>query len=116
MSVQIFCNNVEILDTQNRSFDLLHETISNIIKKREIPITPYFNNFLRQTDQNIYGSGAVTADIAQFFKTKEASELLAMLVKEAIEEEKINFSNIIGCVENLNNFYRHLIEYGKTLS
>lgn len=91
MAVQIFCGDIDILDTQNGSFGLLHETITDLIEKKGLQISGSFKAFLAQTDQNVYGPGGVGADISEFFKTKEEVELLANLVHEAIEERKVIF-------------------------
>lgn len=116
MSVLIDCNGKKVLKFSNSLFGLLHETIISIIEQENLDLDPSFELMLKKTDQNIYGPGAVYADIAEYLKTKKEVLLFAYCVKRAIEVKYENFNQFKTCIEHLWNFYDELIKYSEVLN
>lgn len=114
MSVIIDLNNKEVLRIQNGIFALLHETVAELIEEKKINSSG-INEFLKKTDQSVYGPGGVSADLSDHLKTKQEMLLLACLVKEAIELKYENFNYFIGCIDHLNEFHNKLLEYANEL-
>ena len=115
MSVIIDLHNKKILKVQNSIFALIHETIVELIEEKKIDTGQNIALFLKKTDQDIYGPGAVSADLENYFKTKQDMLLFASLVKVTIELKHENFNRFIGCVDHLWEFYNKLIEYADQL-
>ena len=114
MSVAIDLNEKTVLRVQNQIFALLHETISQLIEEKKIYF-PALVEFLSRTDQNIYGPGAVFADIADHIKSKKDVLLFAELVKETIDLKYDSFNKFIGCIDHLHNFHQELLNYAEGL-
>ncbi len=95
MSIVIDCKNKEILRLSNSLFGLLHETILELIEKNNLELTSQMNLLLTKTDQNIYGPGAVSADIDKYLKTKKEVLLLAELVKKQLNSNIIILTNLM---------------------
>lgn len=110
MSVSITYNNKTVLRVQNGIFACLHKTIVAMIEERQL-VVPNITKLLEDTDQEIYGSGVVYADISEYLKSKKDLLRFADLVKQAIEREYDYFNHFEGCIDHLWNFYHELINY-----
>ena len=115
MSVPIWCNDKRILKMQNRSFGWLHRAIMNKIESDNIAISDGLSRLLEVTDQDQYGPGGVSADVADYLKSKQEVLLFAEIVNSAIKKEEDSFKQIDGSIEILNNFHQELLNYAKEL-
>lgn len=100
---------------QNRTFGWLHRSLTELIEKQGINQEGPIAEFLEKTDQDQWGPGAVSADIADYFTTKKEVLFFAELVEKAISKEKDSFKQIEGSLEVLNNFYYELLNYAQQL-
>lgn len=100
---------------QNRSFGWLHRAITEKIEHENLKVSDGITHFLEKTDQDQYGPGGVSADIANYLKTKQEIILFAELVKEAMKKEEISFQQIDGALEALDNFHQELLKYAEEL-
>lgn len=114
MSVALVCKKKIILRVQNSIFSELHEALL-LLSQTEVLRTGYITKLLEDTDQEIYGSGAVFADIAEYFKTKNEALVFADLVKQAIKMKYDYFNRYEGCIARLNTFHDEIIKYGNEL-
>ena len=71
---------------------------------------------LKKTDQNIYGPGAVYADIAEYLTKTNDVFILNKLVNKAIELKYDNFNQFQNCIQHLHYFQDELIKYAASLS
>jgi hypothetical protein len=115
MTIRIDLNNTEILKVKNSIYSTLNETICNLIQEKNIKVPDNIKILLQDTDQEVYGVGAVTADISDYLKDKKSVLIFADLVKQTIESEYADFNRFIGCIDHLWNFYDALIKYAQTL-
>lgn len=115
MSVIIDINNKEVLKVQNSIFALLHETVISLIDAQKINISCELLELLDDTDQYVYGPGAVSADLEKYLKRKSDALLFARLIKEATVLEYNNFNKFVGCIDHLRNFHSEIIKYAEQL-
>ena len=121
MSIRIDCNRVEILHCKNLIFDTLYKNILFHIDKKKTKLSDNLEKMLEKMDQETYGFGAISVDIADFIKNKNDLEVFTDLVKESInkyssEELKNAPQGFQEAVKKLLwNFHKELKEYGEQL-
>ncbi len=116
MAISICCQDKVILRCRNTLFDVLHENILILIEENEIKIPANIENLLERTSQNIYGFGAIGADIADYIKTKKDLMVFSYLVKHAIEKYKEEYPDVPQSFRDvLWNFHKELLKYGEEL-
>lgn len=115
MSIRIDCKEKEILNAKNSIFGKLHKTIMENIEQNHLNINKNVMHLLEETDQEIYGAGAVTANIADYLTKKNEALIFAELVQKSIVENYDYFNRFENCIDHLNNFHQELLNYAQEL-
>lgn len=115
MSISIDLNNKEVLHVNNMIFSTLHHAIRDAAEENNIDINTNLQKLLEKTDQDVYGAGAVIADIADYLKIKNEILQLAELIQKAIMREYKFFNSYEGCIKHLQEFHQSLITYANQL-
>ena len=115
MGIIIECNRKAILHCSNSLFDVLYQSIHNIIDEKNISSKKNLIYMLEEMDQDLHGLGAIDIDIADYLKIQSDVQCFANLVKEAIEREKEINPFSLEAEERLWDFHKELIKYGQEL-
>lgn len=115
MSIRIDCKEKEILDVKNSIFGKLHKTIMENIEQHHLNINKDIMHLLEETDQETYGTGAVTANIADYLTKRRDVLIFAELIQKSIADNYDYFNRFENCINNLNNFHQELLNYADEL-
>ncbi len=115
MSVNLFCHKKPILCLSNLFFDSLHKELIFVNE-----LQPKRNNtidfFLEKTDQDTYGLGVVSRDIAKYFPNKNDVLLFAHLVKQVLDQkQKSEYPWREDVYKLILNFHQKLLKHTNIL-
>ncbi len=111
MSVIIDIKKKAALRLSNSLFGRLHRACSDLFEDSDSSI----KKLLVDTDQDVFGPGAVYADIAVYLKRKKEVLTFAELIKKATEMEKNVFCEFENGMQALDNFHQELLKYAEEL-
>lgn len=117
MSISIDCNNKQILRIKNTSFGSLHEAINRYISEQDISVSESIQKLLYETDQDVFGGGAIYADIADYLKTKKDVTDFAYLIKNALHIVQATAYPFQQSTEKLFwDFHQAIVDYSNELN
>lgn len=113
MAISILCKKERILRVRNLIFETLHNSIKDFIENENIELTDSLKTFIHETDQDIYGVGAVIGQIDDL-KNKYDVYIFADLVKRAIEKERDYYARC-DALDVMYNFHNEILKYAQEL-
>lgn len=115
MTVIINCREKQILKIRNALFGFFHDAMMKIVEENELELNSSIQELLHEMDQNVYGGGAIYADITHL-KNKNDALVFADLVKQAIEKEQKSEYPFREDVEKLLwDFHQAIVDYAMQL-
>lgn len=115
MAIHLEYENKIIFNGKNSIWDAIHTNIIDIIEKKNLIVPLPIKNFLEESDQGVYGVGAICPDVDQINTLKDMP-FFADLVKQAIEKW---FNDVPDLPDSYKqcvlDFHKNLLEIAQTL-